>query len=116
VLSDHLHRFQAIGLARDTKTPYPDQLDVGNSGVSLAHNHPAKPFSFPIDGLTGEGFGLSEFGYMTLAPSRKHRWKGTLRDSDGKKLASCEGGKGERVKGGEDDGTVHAGEVMFPTA
>jgi hypothetical protein len=99
VLSGHMHRFQAIGFARDTKTPYPDQLVVGNSGVSLAHNHPAKPFLFPIDGLTGTGFGLSEFGYMTLAPSRKHGWKGTLRDPGGNQLASCEGGKGAKKTG-----------------
>ena len=99
VLSGHMHRFQAIGFARDTKTPYPDQLVVGTSGVSLAHNHPSSPFSFPIDGLTGTGFGLSEFGYMALSPSKKHGWKGTLRDPSGKKLASCEGGKGAKKTG-----------------
>lgn len=99
VLSGHMHRFQAVGFARATKTPYPDQLIVGNSGISLAQNHPAKPFSFPIDGLTCTGFGLSEFGYMVLTPSKKHGWKATLRNPSGKKLASCEGGKGAKKTG-----------------
>ena len=79
-------KFQALGFARGSRVPYPDQLVVGNSGVALAHNHPAKPFSFPIDGLYGTGFGLSEFGYMKLEPSKKHGWKGALRDPSGKKL------------------------------
>lgn len=93
VLSGHMHRFQAIGFGRDTQAPYPDQLVVGTSGIGLATNHPAQPFSFPIDGLTGMGFGLSEFAYMTIEPSKKRGWKGTLRDPSGKKLASCEGGR-----------------------
>ena len=99
VLSGHMHRFQAIGFSRASQAPYPDQLVVGNSGVSLAHNHPAKPFSLPIDGLTGSGFGLSKFGYMEIAPGGKHGWKGTLRNPAGKPLASCEGGKGATKTG-----------------
>lgn len=92
VLSGHMHRFQAIGFGHDKAASYPDQLIVGTSGISLAKNHPTKPFSFPIDGLPGSGFGLSEFAYMEIVPSKKHGWQGTLKDPSGRKLAACEGG------------------------
>ncbi len=54
------------------------QLVVGNGGVSLARNHPEDPFSFPIDGMTGSGFGLSEFGYMEIELGDAGRLEGQV--------------------------------------
>lgn len=99
VVSGHMHRFQALGLSDDAKTPYPDQLVVGNSGIGLAHNHPAKPFSLLFGDLKSSGFGLSEFGYMEIAPGKADGWKGALKDPSGKTLASCEGGQEARKTG-----------------
>lgn len=99
VVSGHMHRFQATGFSAHSDTPYPDQLVVGNGGVDLAHNHPENPYSFPIDGLTGTGWGTSAFGFMTLLADDKTTWKGDLRDPDGKKIASCEGGVGHDKHG-----------------
>lgn len=90
VLSGHMHRFQAIGFAASGDERRPAQLVVGNGGVALDHNHPKDPFSFPIDGMTGSGFGLSEFGYMEIELDDSAAWKGRLLGDKGDTLAKCD--------------------------
>lgn len=90
IVSGHMHRFQAIGFPASDGEQRPVQLVVGNGGVSLAHNHPEDPFSFPIDGMTGSGFGLSEFGYMQIELGDAGAWKGRLLGDNGATLAKCD--------------------------
>ena len=90
VLSGHMHRFQAIGFPSSGDQQRPPQLVVGNGGVALAGNHPKNPFSFPMDGITGTGFGLSEFGYMEIELAGSGAWKGRLLDRKGDTLAKCD--------------------------
>lgn len=90
VLSGHMHRFQAIGFPPTGNDQRPPQLVVGNGGVALAGNHPKQPFSLSIDGMTGIGFGISEFGYMTVQLGYGDGWKGQLLDRKGKKMAECD--------------------------
>ncbi len=88
ILSGHMHRFQTIGFERPSELP--NQLIVGNSGVALAGNHPAAPFSVTIDDATAVGFGVSEFGYMDIALTGGGNWTGSLLDRKGKSLARCD--------------------------
>lgn len=90
VVSGHMHRFQAIGFPPSGDQQRPPQLVVGNGGVALAGNHPKDPFSFPIDGMTGSGFGLSEFGYLEVELAGSGAWKGRLLDREGDTLAKCD--------------------------
>lgn len=90
VVSGHMHRFQAIGFPASGDKLRPAQLVVGNGGAALAGNHPKDPFSFPIDGITGSGFGLSEFGYMDIELDEAGAWKGRLLDPHGTRLVSCD--------------------------
>ena len=88
------HRRGALGATVDfPATPLeqrPAQLVVGNSGVVLDRNHPKDPFSVPIDGMTGSGFGLSEFGYMEIELDDSAAWKGRLLGDKGDTLATCD--------------------------
>jgi len=90
VLSGHMHRFQAIGFSDSGGKQRPAQLVVGNGGVALAQNHPEIPFSFPIDGMTGTGFGLSEFGYLEIELPGSGAWRGRLLGREGSVLAKCD--------------------------
>ena len=90
VVSGHMHRFQAIGFAAAGGRRRPAQLVVGNSGVALGENQPDEPFSFPIDGMMGTGFGLSEFGYMEIELAGSGSWRGRLLGRTGKLLAKCD--------------------------
>jgi len=90
VVSGHMHRFQAIGFPPLGDLKRPPQLVVGNGGVALAGNDPKDPFSFPIDGMAGSGFGLSEFGYMEIELTDSGTWKGHLLDRKGTLLAKCD--------------------------
>jgi hypothetical protein len=78
LVSGHIHRFQSISFSPSGQAQRPAQLVLGNGGVSLAKNHPKKPFSFAIDGMTGVGFGLSQFGYMRISLGDKGSWTGQL--------------------------------------
>ena len=85
-----MHRFQTICFERPSELP--NQLIVGNSGVALASNHPADPFSVAIGDATAVGFGVSEYGYMDIALTGGGNWTGSLLDRKGKPLARCDSG------------------------
>lgn len=74
IVSGHMHRFQSLNFAR----PRAQQLIIGDGGVELASTYPPSPFSGPVDGQTASGFGLSQFGYMTLSLTEHGRWTGKL--------------------------------------
>jgi len=87
ILSGHMHRFQVVSF---TAPNHPNQLVIGNGGVTLSSLYPKKTQVMSIDQQDATVMGVHDFGFMALSLHPTH-WRGQLLNPLHKKpeLVTC---------------------------